>query len=229
MHVLIVEDDAEIATNLHDYLSSRGHIVDHAADGVTALHLAVANPYDCVVLDLALPGMDGLDVCRRLREDARRDTPILMLTARDTLEDRLKGFERGADDYLVKPFALKELEARLSALHKRHSGRMVSRVLQVGDLVYDTATLAVSRGGRNIKLPSKCLHLLEIMMQAPNRVLSRTELERMVWGERLGESDTLRSHIYLLRRALSAPGKSDYIENVHGRGYRLVVANDDAR
>ena len=124
MHILIIEDDPAIATNLYDFLEGRGHSVDAAADGVTGLHLAITQPFDGILLDLGLPGMDGITLCRKLRQEAHLDTPVLMLTARDMLEDKLKGFESGADDYLVKPFALKEVEARLVAMHKRHSGKV---------------------------------------------------------------------------------------------------------
>ncbi|WP_147695369.1 response regulator transcription factor, partial [Vogesella mureinivorans] len=116
MRILVIEDNTDIAANLGDYLEDRGHIVDFAADGVTGLHLAVVNEFDAIVLDLNLPGMDGLEVCRKLRQDARRQTPVLMLTARDALEQKLAGFDVGADDYLVKPFALQEVEARLTVL-----------------------------------------------------------------------------------------------------------------
>lgn len=227
MRVLIIEDNRDIAANLYDYLAARGHVPDHAADGVTGLHLAVTNDYDAIVLDLALPGIDGVDVCRRLREDAKRDTPVLMLTARDTLDDKLAGFESGADDYLVKPFALKEVEARLLALHKRQQGRSTARRLQVGDLVFDPATLGVTRAGQAVKLPRKCLRLLEVLMQQPNKVYTRAELEHAVWGDAQPQSDTLRSHMHLLRRALARPGRPDLVENVHGIGYRLIAG--DAR
>ncbi|MBI3901438.1 MAG: response regulator transcription factor [Nitrosomonadales bacterium] len=223
MRILIIEDDTDIAANLYDYFAARGHDVDRARDGVTGLHFAVSHDYDAILLDLALPGMDGFEVCRRLREQARRDTPVLMLTARDTLEDKLSGFEHGADDYLVKPFALREVEARLLALTKRHKGRVTDRVLQVGDLMFDPETLAVTRAGEPIKLPPKCIRLLELMMQRPTHVYSRAELEQAVWGESLETSDTLRSHMHLLRRALAQLDRPDVIETVHGLGYRLVA------
>jgi DNA-binding response OmpR family regulator len=222
MRVLIVEDNIDIATDLCEYLGGCGHAVDHAADGVVALHLAVTNDYDAIVLDVALPGVNGLEVCRRLRADARRDVPVLMLTARDTLDDKLEGFAHGADDYLIKPFALKEVEARLLALDKRRHGRVTQQRLRVGDLEYDLATLSVTHAGAPVKLPPKCLRLLEVMMQAPNKVHLRAELEHAVWGEDQPSSDTLRSHMHLLRRALAVPGRPDVIENVHGVGYRLV-------
>ena len=119
MHILIIEDDLAIAANLYDFLESRGHSADAAANGIAGLHLAVTQRFDGILLDLGLPGMNGITLCRKLREESQIDTPVLMLTARDTLEDKLEGFENGADDYLVKPFALKEIEARLIAMHKR--------------------------------------------------------------------------------------------------------------
>ena len=147
MRVLIIEDDSAIAANLYDYLEARGHAVDAAGDGVTGLHLAVSRDFDALLLDLNLPGMDGLTLCRKLRDEAGRDTPVLMLTARDTVEDKLDGFAHGADDYLVKPFSLREVEARLVALHKRHGGKVVLRELKVGDLAFDPRTLTVSYAG----------------------------------------------------------------------------------
>lgn len=147
--VLLVEDNRQIAEMVGEFLERRGYSVDYAADGVSGLHLAVSNSYDVVVLDLMLPGMDGLDVCRKLRKDAKKSTPVLMLTARDTLEDKLVGLEAGADDYLVKPFEVRELEARLRALIRRDRRQVSTEVLTVGDMTLDTATLRLTRGGRN--------------------------------------------------------------------------------
>ncbi len=222
MRVLIIEDDPAIAANLYDFLEARGHVVDAAADGVTGLHLAVAGKFDAIVLDLGLPGMDGVTLCRKLRDEARNDTPVLVLTARDTLEDKLEGFARGADDYLVKPFALKEVEARLAALHKRRLGNVAQRVLAAGELTLDPQTLMIRFHGRDVKLPPKCIRLLETLMAQPRRVYSRSELEAAVWGKEQETSDTLRSHMHVLRRELARAGGYDPIENVHGLGYRLV-------
>ena len=222
MRVLIIEDDPAIAANLYDFLEARGHVVDAAADGVTGLHLAVTGEFDAIVLDLGLPGMDGGTLCRKLREEAHDDTPVLMLTARDTLEDKLGGFARGADDYIVKPFALREIEARLAALHKRRAGRVTSRPLTVGDLVFDPSSLTARFHGKDVKLPPKCIRLLQVMMAQPNRVFSRKELEAEVWGKEQETSDTLRSHMHVLRRELVQAGGHDPVENVHGLGYRLV-------
>src|SRR5690606_31516786 len=152
MRILIIEDDPTIATNLYDYLAARGHVVDAAPDGITGLRLAESNEFDAIVLDISLPGMDGMTLCRKLRDEAHVDTPVLMLTARDTLQDKLRGFEHGADDYLVKPFALKEVEARLTALHKRHAGRITSRPLVVGALTLDPRALTVRFRGNEVKL-----------------------------------------------------------------------------
>lgn len=221
MRILIIEDDASIAANIYDYLSDRGHAVDAAADGTTGLHLATHERFDAIVLDLGLPGMDGIKLCEKLRTEAQLDTPVLMLTARDTLDDKLRGFARGADDYLVKPFALKELEARLVALHKRSRGSITSRVVQVGELELDPRTLVVRFAGREVRLTRKCIRILETMMREPERLFTRADLEAEVWGEPRETSDTLRSHMHTLRRALAECGGYDPIETVHGLGYRL--------
>lgn len=226
MRVLIIEDDPVIAANLYDFLEGRGHHVDAASDGVTGLHLAVTGGFDAIVLDLGLPGMDGLTLCRKLRDEAGNDTPVLMLTARDTLEDKLAGFSRGADDYLVKPFALKEVEARLAALEKRRGGRVAGKTLTAGDLSLDPRTLHIRIRGKDVKLPPKCIRLLEALMAEPGRVFSRKELETLVWGEEQNTSDTLRSHMHVLRRELVQAGGYDPVENVHGLGYRLVPRDE---
>ena len=222
MKILIIEDDHSIATNVYDFLSARGHTVDAAADGVTGLHLAITHAFDAIVLDIGLPGIDGIRVCAKLRDEAHIDTPVLLLTARDTLNDKLKGFEHGADDYLVKPFALKELEARLTALHKRSSGRVTDKVMAAGDLTLDPRSLLIRFAGAEVKLPPKCIRLLELMIAQPGRVFSRSELEHAVWGDAQETSDTLRSHMHLMRRALIEAGGYDPVETVHGMGYRLV-------
>ncbi len=221
MRILIIEDDATIAANLYDFLESRGHAVDAAADGVTGLHLAISQTFDAIVLDLGLPGIDGLTLTKKLRGEAHVETPILMLTARDTLDDKLEGFSRGADDYLVKPFSLKEVEARLLSMNRRSSGRSAPRTLEAGALSLDPKTMAVRFAGNDVKLPPKCLRILELLMREPGRVISREEIERLVWGESQETSDTLRSHLHTLRRALTAAGGHDPVETLHGIGYRL--------
>ncbi len=224
MHILIVEDNPDIAANLGDYLEDRGHLVDFAGDGVTGLHLAVVNEFDAIVLDLQLPGMDGLEVCRKLRGEAGKDTPVLMLTARDRLEDKLAGFEKGADDYLVKPFALQEVEARLDVLSRRGRHRS-SRMLQVGDLKFNQDTLTVHRAGHEIELNPIGLKLLRCLMDASPNVVTRSELEKQVWGEEMPDSDSLRVHIHSLRAQLDKPFGSKMIQTRHGIGYRLMESD----
>ncbi len=222
MHILIIEDDLAIAANLYDFLESRGHSADAAANGIAGLHLAVTQRFDVILLDLGLPGMNGITLCRKLRQESQIDTPILMLTARDTLEDKLTGFEYGADDYLIKPFALKEVEARLLAMHKRHVGKVANRKLEFDKLSFDPKTLTIRFENKNVKLPPKCIRLLALMMSEPGRVFSREELELEAWEDVQETSDTLRSHMHILRRALTKAGGYDPIETVHGLGYCLT-------
>lgn len=217
MRILIIEDDRTIATNLYDFLTAQGHLVDAAADGTTGLRLAGLHPFDAIVLDLGLPGIDGIKLCTKLRSEVHVDAPVLMLTARDTLQDKLQGFNAGADDYLVKPFALKEVEARLKALHKRNTGCVTSKIMTSGALTFDPRTLAVCFAAKDVKLPPKCIKLVEVLIAAPGRLFSRADLEAAVWGDTQETSDTLRSHMYLLRRALIDCGGYDPIETVHGR------------
>ena len=221
MRVLIIEDNPDIAANLGDYLEDHGHTVDFAGDGITGLHLAVVNDFDSIVLDLALPGMDGLEVCRKLRSEAGKETPVLMLTARDRLEDKLAGFETGADDYLVKPFELQEVEARLNVLAGR-GRRRNRRELKVGDLKFNLDTLSVNRDGEEIYLNPIGLKLLQCLMDASPNVVSRAELEMEVWGEEMPDSDSLRVHIHSLRGAIDKPFSGNMIQTRHGIGYRLV-------
>ena len=169
MRILVIEDNRDIAANLGDFLEDRGHTVDYAADGVAGLHLAVVNDFDAIILDLNLPGMDGLEVCKRLRAEGRKQTPVLMLTARDSLDSKLAGFESGADDYLVKPFALQEVEARLAVLARRGKAAQ-PRVLHVADLEYNLDTLEIMRGGKAIQLNPTALKILQSLMEAsPSR------------------------------------------------------------
>ena len=221
MRILIIEDDTTIAANLYDFLEARGHSVDAAADGVSGLRLAQNAAFDAIVLDVGLPRLDGLSLAARLRNEAQIDTPILMLTARDTLDDKLEGFASGADDYLVKPFALKEIEARLLALDRRGKGKTTNRLLTAGSLTLDPRTLAVRVGKREIRLAPKCLRILELLMREPERVISRDEIERLVWSEPQETSDTLRSHLHMLRRAFSQSNCPDPVETLHGIGYRI--------
>ncbi|HNV83687.1 MAG: response regulator transcription factor [Arenimonas sp.] len=221
MRILVIEDNRDIAANLGDFLEDRGHTVDYAADGVAGLHLAVVNDFDAIILDLNLPGMDGLEVCKRLRAEGRKQTPVLMLTARDSLDSKLAGFESGADDYLVKPFALQEVEARLSVLARRGKAAQ-PRVLHVADLEYNLDTLEVMRGGKAIQLNPTALKILQSLMEASPSVVTRLELENRVWGEELPDSDSLRVHIHGLRAAIDKPFDKALIQTRHGIGYRIA-------
>ena len=174
-----------------------------------------------------LPGLDGLAVCRKLRDEARNDTPLLMLTARDTLDDKITGLGAGADDYLVKPFEIRELEARIRTLLRRHRGATARETYTVGDLTLDTATFKVMRAGRSLTLTPIGLKLLTTLMRASPRVVSRQQLEREVWGDLLPDSDTLRSHLYTLRKAIDKPFARPLLHTIAGAGYRLAA--DDGR
>ena len=220
--ILLVEDNRQIAEMVGEFLERRGYSVDYAADGVSGLHLAVSNSYDVIVLDLMLPGMDGLDVARKLRKDAKKSTPVLMLTARDTLEDKLIGLEAGADDYLVKPFEVRELEARLRALIRRDRRQVSTEVLTVGDMTLDTATLRLVRDGQELTVSPIGLKLLAILMRESPRVVSRRDIEREIWGDTLPDSDTLRSHLYNLRRVIDKPFDRALLHTIHSAGYRLA-------
>ena len=226
MRILLVEDNRDILANLADYLTLKGYTVDCAQDGLSGLQLASSQHFDLLVLDVMLPGIDGFTLCQRLREESRSSTPVIMLTARDTLDDRLQGFRSGADDYLLKPFALSELAARIEAVLRRSQG-MNRRNLQVGDLAYDLDTLEVSRAGRPLKLNPLGLKILAILMQRSPNVVRRDALEEAIWGEDCPDSDSLRSHIHQLRQVIDKPFAQPLLHTVHGVGYRLVAEPAD--
>jgi len=219
--VLVVEDNADLAANIADFLEGHGHQVDVAQDGVTGLHLAVTQPHDVIVLDLMLPGIDGLTLCRRLRQDAQSGTPVLMLTARATLEDKVAGFGEGADDYLTKPFELRELELRLAALVRRAKGSEHLNRLRVADLMFDLGTLVVQRAGRTLSLPMLPLRILELLMKRSPNVVWRREIEQATWGDSPPDSDSLRVHMHTLRSAIDPPDLPPLLHTVRGVGYQL--------
>lgn len=223
MHILIVEDDRRIAENLYEYLEQRGHQCDYAETLRSAERLLAgggAAAFDALLLDRNLPDGDGLHLVRRLRADGA-GLPVLALTARDTLDDKLLGFDAGVDDYLVKPFALQEVEVRLQALCRRGARRSDAGSFRVAGLVYDASAQTVSLDGIALRLPPKALRLLAELIRQPNRVFSRRELEVAVWGHEQASSDNLRSVLHTVRKACGEGSVG--IENVHGLGYRLAT------
>ncbi|AFJ01508.1 two-component system regulatory protein [Methylophaga frappieri] len=224
--ILIVEDHRDLAANIGDYLESGGFVVDFATDGISALQLCADNHYDAIVLDIMLPGLDGFEVCRRLRQEAHKNMPIIMLTARDTLNDKVDGFDAGADDYLIKPFELRELEVRLIAMIRRQRGELEGGQLQVDDLCFDLQTMRVTRGDAPIKLSRITLQILRILMRESPKLVTREQLETEVWGEDTPDSDTLRSHLYNLRKSIDKPFASPLMHTIPGVGYKICSASD---
>ncbi len=224
--ILIIEDNRNISEMVGEYLESRGFEVDYAVDGVDGYRLASENTYDAIVLDLMLPRLDGVEVCKRLRSEARKATPVLMLTARDTLDDKLTGLSSGADDYLTKPFAIRELEARLHALIRRDRRQIGGEALRVGDLELDPESMRATRAGVELQMSPIGLRLLSILMRESPRVVSRQEIEREIWGDDLPDSDTLRSHLYNLRKVMDKPFARPLLHTVQSAGYRIADLSD---
>ncbi|MHB8618943.1 MAG: response regulator transcription factor [Chloroflexota bacterium] len=222
MRVLVVEDEHKLAGVLKRGLEEHGYAVDLAYDGEDGLAMAEVEPYDLIVLDVMLPRLDGMAVCRDLRAK-RRNTPVLMLTARDTVDDRVAGLDSGADDYLTKPFAFRELLARARALLRRDT-LSKDPVLRAGDLEIDTVTHEVRRGGKPIELTSKEYALLEYFARHPNRVLSRTQIAEHVWDYNfVAMSNIVDVYIRYLRRKLGDDRQAPILRTVRGSGYQLKV------
>jgi len=220
MRVLVVEDKIKLAGLLRRALRGEGLAADVAVRGEDALWMAGATRYDAIVLDLMLPGIDGIETCRRLRADGVW-TPVLMLTARGRLPDRVAGLDGGADDYMTKPFELAELMARLRALARREPARRPT-VLEVGGLRLDPATRQVTRDGQPIELPAKCFSLLEVFMRHPGVVLSRFELLESAWeGDYENRSNVVDQHVRALRDRIDRPFGLHSLETIRGIGYRL--------
>ena len=224
MRILVVDDEPDLVRALERGLKREGYAVDTALSGEEALAKASWNPYDLVCLDLNMPGLDGLEVCNSLR-----DTPfqgviprILMLTARDKIDDRIKGLDAGADDYLVKPFSFEELAARVRSLLRRDSGQAGS-IIEIGPLVIDTSKHLAKRGDRSLDLTSKEFALLRYFMSKPDQVISQSELLDHVWDEHADPvTNTVRVTVGTLRRKISIDDEVDLIETVVGSGYRLL-------
>ena len=225
LKLLVVEDHNDLALNLLDHFTLRGHTVDLASNGTTGLHLATSQRFDAVVLDVMLPGIDGITLCARLRQHERDQgyrTAVLFLTAKDSLENKLVGFEAGGDDYLVKPVALREIEARLIALHARsQAAERQGNVLRLADLTLNLGTLEATRAGQRLALTPSGLRLLEKMMRRAPNVVHREEFEHLLWGDTPPNSDALKMHISALRSVVDKPFAQPLIETVRGFGYRM--------
>ncbi len=227
MRILVIEDNPDIVANLYGFLEPKGHVLDSAVNGYAGLALATENSYDVVILDVMLPGLNGIELCSMLRSELHDTTPVLMLTARDTLQDKVAGFDSGADDYLVKPFSLVELEVRLKALVRRsHGGHGDAALLKVGDLSFNTETYAAARAGRPLTLTKTGYTLLKCLMKAAPRVVARETLESEVWGDDRPDSDALRTHIHALRQTLDKPEPFAMLRTVPGIGFKLVAPDE---
>ncbi len=226
MHVLIVEDNPDIIANLFGYLEPLGYTLDVARNGNAGVARATAAFHDAIILDLSLPGMDGVEVCRTLRQEYRLATPILMLTARDTEHDKLTGFGVGADDYLVKPYSLPELDARLKALVRRSRNEHVQSVLSFGELRLDAGTGRVTRAGQLLDLTPTGYKILIALMRAAPTLMTREAVEREVWGDSPPDSDALRTHIHTLRQVLDKPFPYPMLLTLPGTGYRLAAPGE---
>ena len=221
MRILLIEDNRRLNTSLKMSLIDDGYAVDSAYDGEEGQDLAEMTPYDAIILDIMLPKKDGLEVCRDLRKQ-RINTPIIMLTAKDTVEDRVQGLDNGADDYLIKPFAFQELRARLRALLRRDSSDKTGTIT-VADLMLDPAAHLVERGGTTIDLTAKEFALLEYFMRNPNRLITRQMAETHIWSYDFdGTSNVVDVYVRRLRRKVDDPFNVKLLETLRGAGYRLV-------
>jgi DNA-binding response OmpR family regulator len=218
INVLLVEDDLDLATTIVDYLEIEAIECDHASNGVMGLNLIESNHYQMIILDINMPKMDGLTLCRTLRERGM-DIPVLMLTARDNLDNKLQGFDAGSDDYLVKPFAIKELVARVQALANRRSGQ-VKRLL-LADLTLDLSQHSASLNNKSLKLSPIAFKLLEVLVRASPQTLSRQHIMQSVWGDEQPDSNSLKVHIHHLRKQLDAIDSNIKLETIAGAGFAI--------
>jgi DNA-binding response OmpR family regulator len=229
MRILIIEDNPDIVANLYGFFEPKGYVLDSATNGYAGLGLAAQNQYDVVVLDVMLPGMTGIEICEKLRGELNSLVPVLMLTARDTLQDKEAGFNSGADDYLVKPFSLIELDMRLRALVRRARGEhRASSLLRVGELVFNTETYEATRAGVPLALTKTGYILLRCLMRGSPGLVTREKLEHAVWGDNRPDSDALRTHLHALRQALDKPFAFPMLRTVSGVGYKLTATDEGA-
>lgn len=220
--ILMVEDHYELAATVCEFLEENGFVIDHARNLDAARNFLKTQPYHLLLLDINLPDGSGYDLCEWLRTDQGKDIPILMLTARDTLDDKLKGFTAGTDDYLVKPFDFNELVMRVKALIKRSLGEVSSSKIQIHDLILDSSTQTVTRAGQAIELPRIQFKLLKILMRNSPKVITKQEIIIELWGDEEPESDALRSHIYNLRKMVDKPFEEKLIHTISGVGLKVA-------
>ena len=218
LNLLLVEDDIDLATAVIDYFELEGIQCDHAANGVAGLNLIEANHYHTVILDLNLPKMNGLSVCESMRTKGI-DTPVIMLTARDTLDDKIAGFEKGTDDYLIKPFAMEELIVRVKALSRRKSGQ-VTKITACG-VELDLDKKEARAGSQKLKLSPTALKVLEVLLRERPNIVSRENLIQEVWGDEQPESNALKVHLFNLRKQLDSAGRSDVLKTIKGFGFSI--------
>jgi DNA-binding response OmpR family regulator len=220
--ILLIEDNNDLALNILDFFQSSGHIMDYSGDGLTGLNLALRNRYDAILLDIMIPGIDGYKFCEQLREKATRNIPIIMLTAKDSERDKLKGFELGTDDYVVKPFSLLELEARVHAVVRREKQYLLgNRKLVFENLVYDPAKMVLKCAAAKLSLKPVPLKILVLLMQNPDRIVTRQEIEEEVWNDDPPDSEVLRSHVYAIRKELEIHSVDNFLQTIRGVGYML--------
>ena len=220
--ILIIEDNPDIVANIYAFFEPKGFELDNAHNGLSGLALATSNRYDVILLDVMLPGMDGTKLCKTLREELHDKTPVLMLTARDTVLDKVAGFDSGADDYLVKPFSLVELEARIKALIRRNQDEHFQHTIEVGRLCLNTEQHSIKREDKLLKLTPTGFKILHTLMSASPRVVSKTELEEKVWGQDVPSSDALRTHLHSVRAQVDKPFAKPMIITIAGVGYQIV-------
>lgn len=221
INVLLVEDHQPLAQTIADHLEMADFTVDFAADGITGLHLAVTNVYDAIILDVMLPGIDGFTICEKVRKEANSDIPIIMLTARDQIADKIQGFDNGADDYLSKPFNPDELIARIKSMVRRHRGEFDRKSLKIGDLVFDLGTMEVSRAKQKLKVSPTGLQILKILMKKSPDIVTKDQMAKHLWGDLIPDSDVLRSHLYILRKTIDKPFDKQLLHTIPGVGLKI--------
>ncbi len=227
MHkILIIEDNPDIVANVYAFFEPKGYQLDNAHNGPSGLTLAAENTYDVILLDVMLPGMDGTQLCKALREKLHNKTPVLMLTARDTLSDKVAGFDSGADDYLVKPFSLVELEVRVRALIRRHQDEFFEQDIKLGPLTLNIEKHTAYRDDIPLKLTPTGFKILQTLMQSYPNIVSKSELEEKVWGEDLPNSDALRTHLHSVRTQVDKPFDHAMLITVPGVGYQIISPED---